>query len=92
MGPRADYKVALGQMLHEVHQTLGTVFDFLGVERLPPIPSQETHARPYVRQMSRREWTYLHDVFEVEIRALERMLAWDCAEWLHPPDDLANET
>ncbi|HET7095921.1 MAG TPA: sulfotransferase domain-containing protein [Casimicrobiaceae bacterium] len=73
------------------HETLGNVFDFLGVERLPPIPPREAHVRSYAGRMSRREWTYLHEVFELEIRALERMLAWNCAEWLRPPDDLANE-
>lgn len=26
-----------------------------------------------------------------EIRALERMLDWDCAEWPRPPDDLEND-
>jgi hypothetical protein len=72
-------------------EALGEVFDFLGVERLPPIPAQEAHVRPYVGRMSQREWQYLHDLFEFDIRALERMLGWDCAEWLRPPEDLANE-
>ena len=73
------------------NETLAKVFDFLGVERLPPIPPQEAHVRPYAGWMSRREWQYLHDVFEFEIRALERALEWDCAEWLSPPDDLADD-
>jgi hypothetical protein len=30
-------------------------------------------------------------VFEFEIHALERMLGWDCAEWLRPPPDLAKD-
>ncbi len=71
--------------------TIDRVFDFLGVERLPPLPPQEAHVRPYAARMSRREWEYLRDVFEFEIRALERMLRWDCAEWLRPPADLEND-
>jgi hypothetical protein len=67
------------------------VFDFLGVERLPPLPPTEAHVRPYAGRMTRREWEYLRDVFEFEIRALERTLDWDLAEWLRPPDDLVNE-
>jgi len=71
-------------------RTIDRVFDFLGVEQLPPPPPREAHVRPYAARMSQREWTFLRDVFEFEIRALERMLGWDCAEWLRPPDDLEN--
>jgi hypothetical protein len=67
------------------------VFNFLGVERLPPIPQQEAHVRPYAGSMSQREWEYLREVFEFAIRALERMLEWDCAESLRLPADLAHE-
>lgn len=72
-------------------ETIDRVFDFLGVERLPPLPPTEAHVRPYPGRMLRREWEYLRDAFEFEIRALERMLDWDCAEWLRPPADLVNE-
>ena len=41
--------------------------------------------------MSQREWEYLRDLFEFEIRALERTLNWDCAEWLRPLADLQEE-
>ena len=71
--------------------TINRVFDFLGVERLPPVPSQDAHVRPYAGRMSEREWTYLRDLFEFEIRALERLLGWDCTEWLRMPDDLAGD-
>jgi len=64
------------------------VCDFLGVERLSPLLAQEAHVRPYSAQMSQREWEYLHDLFEFDIRALERLLGWNCAEWLRLPDDL----
>ena len=78
------------ELQRQPDEALRKVFDFLGVERLPPIPPQEAHVRPYPGSMSRREWEYLRDLFEFEVRALERMLAWDCAEWLRRPDDLAD--
>jgi hypothetical protein len=73
------------ELRREPNATMGSVFDFLGVERLPPLPPQEAHVRPYAAQMSPREWEHLRDLFEFEIRALERMLNWDCGEWLRPP-------
>jgi hypothetical protein len=75
----------------EPNATIDRVFDFLGVERLPPMPPQQAHVRPYAARMTQREWDYLSSVFEFEIRALERMLGWDCAEWLRPPPDLAKD-
>jgi len=69
---------------------LDRVFDFLGVARLPPVTSRTAHVLPYASRMSQREWQFLHDAFEFEIRALERMLHWDCSEWLIRPDATAN--
>jgi hypothetical protein len=74
------------------NDTIDRVFEFLGVERLLRLAPQEAHVRPYAAPMSLREWEYLRDVFEFEIRALERTLKWDCAEWLRPPDDVVKET
>jgi sulfotransferase family protein len=76
------------ELRREPNAMLDRVFDFLGVERLPPIPAQEAHVRPYAARMTRREWEYLCDTFEFEIRALERILCWECSEWLQPPADL----
>ncbi|HVN35608.1 MAG TPA: sulfotransferase domain-containing protein [Casimicrobiaceae bacterium] len=77
------------ELQRQPDDALAKVFDFLGVERLPPIPPQEAHVRPYSTRMSLREWEHLRGLFEFEIRALERTLDWDCAEWLRPPADLA---
>lgn len=78
------------ELRREPNPTLNRVFEFLGVESLPPIPPQEAHVRPYAERMSALDWEYLHHIFEFEIRALERTLAWDCAEWLRRPADLEN--
>jgi len=80
------------ELQQEPDAMLRKVFGFLGVEPLPPIPPQEVHVRPYPRRMAQREWEYLRDLFEFEVRSLERALAWDCAEWLDRPADLAEES
>jgi Sulfotransferase domain len=71
--------------------TVARVFEFLGVGRLPQFTPERVHVRPYAAPMSQREWQFLHDVFEFEIRALERMLNWDCGEWLHAPGNGGDE-
>ncbi|MEO8306050.1 MAG: sulfotransferase domain-containing protein [Betaproteobacteria bacterium] len=70
--------------------TLDGVLDFLGVARMPLVVPGAAHVLPYASPMSEREWQFLHDAFEFEIRALERLLHWDCSEWLVRPGEAAN--
>lgn len=63
-------------------ETMNRVFDFLGVDSLQEIRPARTHARPYVSEITRREKEYLLHAYEYEIRALERILGWDCSNWL----------
>lgn len=60
------------------------VSDFLGLKR--PAEIKEPEARepdyPYSGPMGSRERDYLRDLFEYEIRSLERVLGWDCSRWL----------
>jgi len=65
--------------------TLNTVWDFLGVERRPPAAAREDHANPYEAGLAEADWRFLRDAFEFEIHSLERLLGWDCADWLKPP-------
>jgi hypothetical protein len=65
--------------------TLDRVWDFLGVERQAPARAREEHANPYSGGLEKAEWGLLRDIYEFEIRALERMLGWDCSDWLRPP-------
>ena len=62
--------------------TMGRVFEFLGLPRLGSIEPVEAHVLPYAVSMSQRERDYLSYTFEYEIKALERMLGWDCGSWL----------
>jgi hypothetical protein len=63
-------------------EAIGRVYRFLGVSDAARIQEKNIHATPYFSAMSPREWEYLMHVFEYEIRALERMLGWDCSAWL----------
>lgn len=66
---------------------LDRICDFLGVARLPPVERRAINVRPYASPMSEREWRFLRDAFEFEIRALERTLQWDCSAWLQAPGE-----
>ncbi len=65
--------------------TLDRVFGFLGIRSLRGIAARAPHSRGYPVPMTQREHDYLRTVFEPEIRALERMLGWDCSGWLAEP-------
>lgn len=57
---------------------------FLGIrsfpEAKPPVARELRY--PYPGPMGIRERDYLRQVFEYEIRSLERVLGWDCRRWL----------
>jgi hypothetical protein len=61
------------------------VWEFLGVERLPRIRRKRRPRPVHPVEMAAREREYLAEVFESEIRALERLLGWDCKAWLDTP-------
>lgn len=61
---------------------LDSICDFLGVSRLQVTEPIHAHSRPYAATMTERETAYLRWIFEYDIRALERMLGWDCGAWL----------
>lgn len=69
------------ELRSEPQATLDRVFDFLGVERQPIAP-QVVHARSYATAMSRAERDFLASLYEWEIRQLERLLMWNCSDWL----------
>jgi hypothetical protein len=63
-------------------RTLEDVCRFLRINPPNSIVPQEVHANLYACSMRRRERDYLRRVFECEIRNLERLLGWDCSDWL----------
>lgn len=69
-------------LLARPRATLDVICQFLGVGAHRISTERNEHSREYLGPMSKRERTYLSDVFESEIRALEKMLGWDCRDWL----------
>jgi Sulfotransferase domain len=67
----------------ESRTSLDKVCEFLGVERPIHVKPEVVHARPYVSQLTESERNYLKDVYQFEIRELERLLGWDCSQWLN---------
>lgn len=70
------------------NETLQQVAAFLGVDGFAHVEPIDVHSRPYVSKMSTREREYLMDVYRCDVRNLQRMLNWDCSDWL---DDVPNE-
>jgi hypothetical protein len=64
------------------NETLQRVFTFIGVSLLPLLNPVSVHGFPHTSSISKAERDYLRSVFEHEIRALERVLGWDCSKWL----------
>jgi hypothetical protein len=66
----------------EPNECLHQIRSFLGVDGFGYVKPLIEHSRPYISSMTDREREYLHNVFEYEIKQLERMLDWDCSAWL----------
>lgn len=62
--------------------TLRKIYEFLGVHPSKAAEPIDIHSRPYVTPLAEKEERYLENIFEFEIRQLERMLGWDCSDWL----------
>ena len=58
------------------------VAGFLGVARFTPVNPITANAHDYDAPMAEEDRRYLAGVFEAEIRRLERLLGWDCSDWL----------
>ena len=61
---------------------LARIATFLGIATFPPVEEKTVQAREYQVPMSEDDKRYLIGVFEPEIRELERLLGWDCSDWL----------
>ncbi len=70
------------ELQNNPNETLQKVFAFLGVNLLPLMNTVNIQNFPHTSSMSKVERNYLRSVFEHEIRALERVLGWDCSNWL----------
>ena len=62
-------------------ETLGEIFEFLGVKPLRRVRDKDRNVVPYERAMRKEEREYLSGVFAAEIPKLEQVLGWDLADW-----------
>ncbi len=63
--------------------SINEVCRFLCVNTLASLELETVHGRRYSGKMSEQEFSCLRSIYEFEIHSLERMLGWDCADWLH---------
>ena len=73
-------------LLAETDRTLGQIAAFLGRSPFPRVAPKLANARTYEFVMEPAAWTLLADRFAQEIEDLERLLGWDCADWLRRPE------
>lgn len=70
---------------------LDQICDFLGLERFTPTQARHEHVIAYASPISASDWSHLRDIFEYEIKNLERLLEWDCSDWLKQPSTVKND-
>lgn len=62
--------------------TLNSIYEFLGVKLLNEVKPINVNSRKYAIRMSDEEKDYLICVYKEEIKNLEKLLGWDCSDWL----------
>ena len=70
------------ELLELPGRVLARTAEFLGIAPFSHVAPRTVHAYRYETAMSAEEKRYLVGIFEPEIRELERLLGWDCVEWL----------
>ncbi len=70
------------ELRHNLSTILNKISDFLEIEPFPSNNPQVVHAREYLTQLSQNERDFLRHIYEFEVKQLERMLGWDCSNWL----------
>lgn len=69
-------------MKKQPEKALEDVCKFLGVSPFRHVKAKNVHSRPYESDMTQKERDYLKNIFEFEIKGLERALNWNCNDWL----------
>ena len=70
------------ELRHDPTAAVGRVLAFLGAEPMGEIAPVASHVGQYDRPMAAATRASLARFFEPEIRRLEALLGWDCADWL----------
>lgn len=74
-----------GRLRNDPRSTLDAVCDFLNIERFQHVERRSVHVRKYEAPLADADRAFLREIFEPDVRRLERMLGWDCSHWLQPP-------
>ena len=82
--PRNQTLVLKSEMLRERHRdALRLIERFLALEPFPDTGALTSFVQDYSAGMVERDWFFLRDTFRQEIRDIEDLLGWDCADWLY---------
>jgi hypothetical protein len=68
-----------------VRPLCGEVARFLGIRPFAPARELVANARTYAQALCAEDRCHLVRIFEEEINRLERLLGWDCRDWLARP-------
>lgn len=64
-------------------QTINLIYNFIGVPNREVQESIQLYKGKYLRKkISKKEEELLISIFQKEIKALEKLLTWDCSDWL----------
>ena len=70
------------ELLEAPASVLGRIAAFLDIDPFPLVTPRRAHSYRYDRTMSEAERRHVAALLAPEIRALERLLGWDCSAWL----------
>lgn len=80
--PRDQVKVVkFEEFRKHQHETLASIFSFLGCKPLRSVRSKDRNVVPYERAMNWEERVFLYNLFAEDIANVEQVLGWDCSDW-----------
>lgn len=66
----------------DVNNELKKLSDFLQIKEFEHVEYESIHSRPYESDITVEERQFLSELYFHDIKILEDMLGWDCADWL----------
>ena len=81
--PREQTLVFRSEELYErPDEVLARIAAFLAIAPFAPLARKTVHAREYEVEMGEDEKRLLRETYADDVRELERLLSWDCSDWL----------
>jgi len=79
--PRAQTHIIRNDDLREnCIDTLNSIFEFIAVDGVDAIKEESAHVRSYAENMRPDDRRDLMNIFEYDIKQLERLLNWNCSD------------